>query len=138
MGLPAALIAAGPMLKTAGVAIGSTVAFDVGLRALFGGGGDRQSQDRAAFAQASLNRLANVGVDTMFDPRDSLMGVRDQFLADTIGQFNTRQGRMVEQTATAGAFRDVLFGRANQIRMASMQTQPHPLEMLAGIRSFMQ
>lgn len=121
-------------------AVGLGAASEVGFRAagsLLGGGG-RAAQDRAAFAQASLNRLANIGVDTMFDPRESLMGVRDQFLADTIGQFNTRQGRMTEQAATMGAFRDVLFGRANQIRMASMQTQPHPLEMLAGIRSFMQ
>lgn len=130
MGLPAII----------GLGLAGGAASELGFRGIGAllGGGSRQAQDRAAFAQASLNRLANIGVDSMFDPRDSLMGVRDQFLADTIGQFNTRQGRMVEQTATAGAFRDVLFGRANQIRMASMQTQPHPLEMLAGIRSFMQ
>ena len=107
-----------------------------GVGALLGGS-DRAAQDRAAFAQASLNRLANVGVDTLFDPRGAMLDTRDQFLADTIGQFNTRQARMTEQAATVGAFRDVLFGRANQIRMASMQTQPHPVEMLAGIRSFM-
>jgi len=93
------------------------------------------ARDRAAFAQAGLNQLSMLGISQR-DPTGSLYGVRDQFLADTVGQSSTRMGRMTQAAGEAAAFRDIMFGRANLIRQASIQSQPHPLELLAGLRSF--
>jgi hypothetical protein len=128
-----------PLAISAAKGVGVTLA---GM-ALFEGAGRLGSlfteqggaRDRAAFAQAGLNQLSMLGISQR-DPTGSLFGIRDQFLADTVGQSNTRMGRMTQAAGEAAAFRDIMFGRANLIRQASIQSQPHPLELLAGLRSF--
>jgi len=137
--MPAFLPLALPAAKWVGGALAVGFAGDLALKGagsvgrLFSNEGG--ARDRAAFAQAGLNQLMMLGMDNR-DITDNLFSTRDQFLADTVGRSNTRMGRMAQDASDVAAFRDIMFGRANLIRQASIQSQPHPLELLAGLRSF--
>jgi hypothetical protein len=131
LALPAAKVFGG--LAVAGIAGDLALSGAGSVGRLFSN--ERGARDRAAFAQAGLNQLMMLGM-VPAEGRDASLAVRDQFLADTVGQSSTRMGRIAQQANEAAAFRDIMFGRANLIRQASIQSQPHPLELLAGLRSF--
>lgn len=97
--------------------------------------GRGKAADDARMAQAALNRLAGLPIyDTIGDPTGYEF-TRASFLADTIGRSNTSLDRAAGRAASATSARDLMFARANQIRASAIATQPHPVELLAGLRS---
>lgn len=116
-------------------AVGAGAGFEVGLRGIGAGynyaTGKGLSQERALLTQAILNQVAGRPFAQPVDIND-LDAAGGRAFASTITAGNMRES--IESADRVNTLRDLMFGRADAIRAASIQSQPHPVELLAAMR----